>query len=69
MSPTLNLIDVNFCLQKSLELFDKNSADKLKQDYQHLIQRVPALRTFWDLEKTVLHEICVSGTVVNPLLT
>ena len=32
------------------------------------IQRVPALRAFWDLEKTVLHEIRVSGTVVNPLL-
>ena len=24
------------------------------------IQRVPALRAFWDLEKTVLHEIRVS---------
>ena len=33
------------------------------------IQRVPALRAFWDLENTVLHEICVSGTVVGPLLT
>ena len=29
-----------------------------------LIQRVPALRAFWDLEKTVLHEIRVSGTVL-----
>ena len=29
-----------------------------------LIQRVPALRAFWDLEKTVLHEIHVSGTVL-----
>ena len=28
-----------------------------------IVQRVPALRAFWDLEKTVLHEICVSGTV------
>ena len=28
------------------------------------LQRVPALRGFWDLEKTVLHEICVSGTVL-----
>ena len=26
------------------------------------LQRVPALRGFWDLEKTVLHEIRVSGT-------
>ena len=33
------------------------------------IQRVPALRAFWDLEKTVLHEIRVSGTVLSPLLT
>ena len=33
------------------------------------IQRVPALRAFWDLEKTVLHEIRASGTVVSPLLT
>ena len=29
-----------------------------------LVQRVPALRVFWDLEKTVLHEIRVSGTVL-----
>ena len=29
------------------------------------VQRVPALRPFWDLEKTVLHEIRVSGTVVS----
>ena len=28
------------------------------------LQRVPALRGFWDLEKTVLHEIRVSGTVL-----
>ena len=35
--------------------------------YHHLsfaVQRVPALRAFWDLEKTVLHEIHVSGTVL-----
>ena len=24
----------------------------------------PALRVFWDLEKTVLHEICVRWTVL-----
>ena len=34
-----------------------------------MVQRVPALPAFWDLEKTVLHEICVSGTVGGPLLT
>ena len=28
------------------------------------IQRVPALRVFWDLEKTVLDETRVSGTVL-----
>ena len=28
-----------------------------------------ALHAFWNLEKTVLHEICVSGTVGGPLLT
>jgi hypothetical protein len=33
------------------------------------VQRVPTLRVFWDLEKTVLHEIRISGTVVSPLLT
>ena len=33
------------------------------------LQRVPALRAFWDLEKTVLHEIRVSGTVLWSLLT
>ena len=27
------------------------------------IQKVPTLRAFWDLEKTTLHEIRVSGTV------
>ena len=27
------------------------------------IQKVPTLRAFWDLGKTVLHEIHVSGTV------
>ena len=33
-----------------------------------IVQRVAALCAFWDLEKTVLHEINVSGTVVGPLL-
>ena len=28
------------------------------------LQRVPALRAFWDLEKTMLHETRVSGTVL-----
>ena len=29
-----------------------------------MVQRVPVLRAFWDLEKNVLHEIRVSGTVL-----
>ena len=28
------------------------------------LQRVPALRVFWDLEKAVLYETRVSGTVL-----
>ena len=36
------------------------------QVFKLWIQRVPALHAIWDLEKTVLHEICVSGTVVSP---
>ena len=28
------------------------------------LQRVPTLRAFWDLEKTVLYETRVSGTVL-----
>ena len=34
-----------------------------------ILQRVHALPAFWDLEKSVLHEIYVSGTAVGPLLT
>ena len=34
-----------------------------------ILQRVHALPAFWDLEKSVLHEIYVSGTAVDPLLT
>ena len=30
MSLKINLIDVNFHLQKTLEILDKNSADKIK---------------------------------------
>ena len=28
----INLIDVNFHLEKSLEIFDKNSADKIRSN-------------------------------------
>ena len=33
-----------------------------------LIQRVPALRRFWDLKKTSLHEIYISGSVIDHLI-
>ena len=36
---------------------------------EKLIQRIPALRGFWDLKKTALREIRVSRTVGDPLLT
>ena len=32
---------------------------------QNGVQRVPALSRFWDLEKTVLHEIRVSGNFIS----
>ena len=47
-------------------LFHSSAAvkEKLIGVRQNAIQRVPALRAFWDLEKSVLHEIRVSGTVL-----
>ena len=36
----------------------------MKEGIKVAIQRVPALHVFWDLEKTVLHETRVSGTVL-----
>ena len=38
--------------------------DGLGRPFSEYIQRVPALHAFWDLEKNVLHEIRISGTVV-----
>ena len=35
------------------------SSQKIEQ-----LQRVPTLLAFWDLEKTVLHEISVTGTLL-----
>jgi hypothetical protein len=32
----INLIDVNFHLQKSLEIFDENSADQAKKIFKNL---------------------------------
>ena len=40
----------------------------MSNKYKISIQRVPTLCAFWDLEKTVFHEIRVSGTVVSPPL-
>ena len=40
------------------------SLDPLSNYVWQAFTMVPALRVFWDLEKTVLHEICVSGTVL-----
>ena len=41
-----------------------------KQEVGHIIkniQRVAELRGFWNLEETVIHKICVSGTTSNIL--
>ena len=37
--------------------------------FMNQLSSVPTLRAFWDLEKTVLHEIRVSGTAGGHLLT
>ena len=34
----INLIDVNFHLQKSFEIFDKNSADKIRSKKEKGVQ-------------------------------
>ena len=52
-------------IHKNLHLTGKPLAFKyVLSPYNCVLQRVPALRAFWDLEKTVLHEIRVSGTVL-----
>ena len=43
------------------KLGDKR-ASSFNRDFR--VQRVPASHAFWDLEKTVLHEILVSGTLL-----
>ena len=45
-------------------MFTLMQPDFLRDIHKSYIQRVPTLREFWDLEKTVLHEIRVSGTVL-----
>ena len=42
----------------------QNKFLSLNKKIQKELQRVPALRVFWDSEKTVLHETRVSGTVL-----
>ena len=42
----------------------KRPGPSQKKNQHTVLQRVPALRVFWDLEKTVLHETRVSGTVL-----
>ena len=44
-----------------MAIFFKLIVEIKKKTY---VQRVHALRVFWDLEKTVLHETRVSGTVL-----
>ena len=56
--------DCNLETGESLETASK-IISTVRGSKNDLIQRVPALRAFWDLEKTVLHEIIVGG----PLLT
>ena len=64
-----------FCLLSVIQAVLNPSEAPVHKQYMHLdvyslimliykLQRVPALRAFWDLEKTVLHETRVSGTVL-----
>ena len=48
-----------------------NSATFLHHHNPHFkqLQKVLTLRAFWDLEKTVLHEIRISGTVLMDSLS
>ena len=50
--------------------YDQNQIESVRgvSEVLLIILRVPDLRAFWDLEKTLLHEIRVSGTVGGPLL-
>ena len=49
--------------------FIQNKKIEVEECFWVVLQRVPSLRAFWDLEKNVLLEICVSGPVANPPLT
>ena len=54
--------------QKSFEM-TRCTCSYLYVTYITPLQGVPDLRGFWDLKKTALREILVSGTVGDPLLT
>ena len=54
---------INFqVLSKNYKAFLPSKSVKVQIGNLTQIQRVPALRAFWDFEKTVSHEICVSGS-------
>ena len=48
-----------------LHIFKFTSRVDVKSILKYL-QRVPALGGFWDLKKTVLRKICISGSVGLP---
>ena len=41
--------------------FIQNKKIEVEECFWVVLQKVPSLRAFWDLEKNVLLEICVSG--------
>ena len=64
MTPPVQSAVVKFIINKTF--------GELQEEALYLregIQRVPAIRRFWDLKKTALREIHVSLTVGGPLLT
>ena len=52
------------CIDTSHSAYDAMLTELYGVKIDGFLQRVPTLRAFWDLEKTVLHEIRVSGTVL-----
>ena len=52
------------CIDTSHSAYDATLTELYGVKIDGFLQRVPTLRAFWDLEKTVLHEIRVSGTVL-----
>ena len=56
----INLIDVNFHLQKSLEIFDKNSADKIwsKKDKEIKVSPLMPIRVKLKIYMKCQSDIC-----------